>query len=159
MERVPDGERSALVVDDDVFVSSALAEILTEEGYDVHTASNGFSALRQAAELRPSVMLLDLVLPERSGIDVLAELRADPATRDVAVVVVTGHPEHLNDVLLEEADGVIGKPFDLDELLAIVRRAIQRASTRRAEVAPVAATAHRQTPVRPRRPSGVRGRW
>jgi FixJ family two-component response regulator len=75
----------------------------------------------------------------------------------VAVVVVTGHPECLSEALLEEADGVVGKPFDLDELIAVVRRAIQRASTRRAEVAPVVAAQHRQTPVRPRRASGVRG--
>jgi CheY-like chemotaxis protein len=101
--------------------------------------------------------LLDLGRPARSGTDVLAELRADPATRDVAVVVVTGHPECLSEALLEEADGVVGKPFDLDELIAVVRRAIQRASTRRAEVAPVVAAQHRQTPVRPRRASGVRG--
>ena len=50
VEHVTRSDRIALVVDDDVFVLSAMAELLSEEGYDVHTSSNGFSALRQAAE-------------------------------------------------------------------------------------------------------------
>ena len=53
MEHVWLSERTALVVDDDAFILSALAEVLSEDGYDVHIASNGFSALRQAMELRP----------------------------------------------------------------------------------------------------------
>ena len=89
--------RTALVVDDDVFVLAAVADMLSEEGYDVHTASNGFSAMRQATELRPDVILLDLVLPERSGPEVLNELRTSAATRDLAVVVVSGHPGGLTD--------------------------------------------------------------
>src|SRR5712691_11263633 len=100
MDRVPHLDRIALVVDDDIFVLSALAELLSEEGYDVHTASNGFSAVRLALECRPAVILLDLVLPERSGTEVLAALRGDPATRDVAIVVVTGNPQLLTEAQL-----------------------------------------------------------
>src|ERR1700694_4194677 len=92
MDRVPRLERIALVVDDDIFVLSALAGLLSEECYDVHTASNGFSAVRLALECQPAVILLDLVLPERSGTEVLAALRADPATHAVAIVRVGGHP-------------------------------------------------------------------
>jgi two-component system KDP operon response regulator KdpE len=136
-------DRTALVVDDDVFVVSALAEILDEEGYDVHTATNGFSALRQATELKPAVVLLDLFLPERSGMEVLHDLRSDCATRDVAIVIVTGHPDALSEIQLTEADGFVAKPFDIAELVATVHRAVQRAATRRAEVAPVIAAAHR----------------
>src|SRR2546425_755803 len=77
---------TALVVDDDVFVLAAIADMLSEEGYDVHTASNGFSAIRHAADLRPDVMLLDLVLPERSGPEVLSELRNGAATRHAACI-------------------------------------------------------------------------
>jgi CheY-like chemotaxis protein len=143
--------RTALVVDDDAFVVSALAEMLSEEGYDVHTATNGFSAVRQVADYQPSVILLDLRLPERSGRDVLNELRSDPATRDVAIIVVTGHPDELTEADLAEADGLVAKPFDIDDLLAAVRRAIQHASSRRAEVAPVSATGHRDGSARARR--------
>jgi len=156
MDHAPRTDRIALVVDDDAFVLSAMAELLSEEGYDVHTSSNGFSALRRAAEYRPVVILLDLVLPERSGGDVLAELRADPATRDIAVVLVTGNPQFLTEAQIAEADGVVLKPFDVDELLQTVYRAIQKAANRRAEVVPVAAMAHRLQTSRQRRATATR---
>jgi CheY-like chemotaxis protein len=136
-----------------------VAEILEEEGYDVHTASNGFSALRQATECRPAVILLDLILPERSGIEVLADLRGDPATHDVAIVLVTGNPQLLTEAQIAEADGVVLKPFDVDELLKTVHRAVLRASTRRTEVVPVAAAVHLVPAARQRgRPSARRTR-
>ena len=156
MEHVWLPERTALVVDDDAFILSALAEVLSEDGYDVHIASNGFSALRQAIELRPTVMLLDLVLPERSGQDILRDLRADPATRDMAIVVVTGHAECLNAAQLTEIDGLVAKPFDLGDLLVTVQRAVQRAAGRRAEVPPVMAALHRDAAGRSRYPTGIR---
>ena len=147
MEHVSQPERTALVVDDDVFMLAAVAEMLSEDGYDVHTASNGFSALRQVTQLRPAVLLLDLVLPERSGEDVLRELRSDPATREMAIVVVTGHPDGLTDAQIAETDGLVVKPFDEEDLLLTVHRAIVRAAARHAEVAPVLAVAHREAPV------------
>jgi CheY-like chemotaxis protein len=153
MDRPLGPERTALVVDDDMFMVSALAELLEEDGYDVHTATNGFSALRRAVEQRPSVILLDVALPERSGKELLEDLRADPATRDLAVVFVTGYAEQLTESERAEADGVIGKPFDVSELLTTVQRALQRAAARRAEVAPVAATSHRPAGVRSTRRS------
>jgi CheY-like chemotaxis protein len=147
MDHAPRRERTALVVDDDVFVVSALAELLEEDGFDVHTATNGFSALRQLAEVRPSVVLLDLLLPERSGVELLHDLRTDPATRDLAIVAVTGHPDALNEAQLAETDGLVTKPFDADDLLATVNRAVQKASARRAEVAPVATSLRHVPPV------------
>jgi two-component system chemotaxis response regulator CheY len=161
MEHASRWDRTALVVDDDAFVVSALAELLEEDGFDVHTASNGFSALRQALELRPAVMLLDLALPERSGGDLLHDLRADPLTRDMAIVVVSGHADALSESQIAETDGVIPKPWDEAELLLTVHRAVQRAASRRAEVAPIAAVSHRETASRARlasTPRRTRGR-
>jgi CheY-like chemotaxis protein len=160
MEHAPRLDRTALVVDDDVFLVSALAELLEEDGFDVHTATNGFSAMRQAAELRPAVMLLDLSLPERSGNELLEDLRADPLTHHMAIVVVTGHPDGLSETQIAETDGVVSKPFDDTELLLTVHRALQRAATRRAEVAPVAVS-HLASAARARRaasPRRTRGR-
>jgi len=156
MEHAPRVERTALVIDDDKFVVSALAELLEDDGFDVHTATNGFSALRQALELRPSLILLDLALPERTGDELLEDLRADQLTRDLAIVVVTGYVERLSEKQIAETDGVIGKPFDANELLDTIQHAMQRAACRRAEVAPVTALAHRQVDIRPRRAPSVR---
>lgn len=161
MEHASRADRTALVVDDDIFVVSALAEILEEEGFDVHTATNGFSAQRLANELRPAIMLLDLALPERSGIDLLKDLRSEPNTRDMAIVIVTGHIDRLPETQVGEIDGLVTKPFDIAELTSTVQRAMQRAAIRRAEVAPapVVALVHRDGPVRNRRvASRTRGR-
>jgi DNA-binding response OmpR family regulator len=148
-------DHSALVVDDDAFMLAALAELLSEDGYDVHTASNGFSALRLANELHPAVIVLDLVLPERSGMDVLRDLRGDAATRDMGIVIVTGHVDALTPAMVAETDAVVAKPFDEDELLLAVHRALLRAVARRDEVAPVAATVHRDALARARRAAGA----
>ena len=157
LELPPRLDRTALVIDDDKFVVSALAELLEDDGFDVHTATNGFSALRQAIEFRPAVALLDLALPERSGIELLADLRADPTTREMAIVIVSGHVDGLSDAAVADTDGVITKPFDAVELLETVHRAIQRAAARRAEVAPaVVGVVHRDTGLRTRRPTTAR---
>ncbi len=128
---------TALVVDDDVCVRSLLAELLDEEGFEVHTASNGFSGLRLAAESRPHVILLDLVLPEVSGQEMLRELRENPLTRDAAIVIVSGNADSLLDQQLAEVDAVVRKPFDVAMLIATLHQAVQRAAHRLAEVQPV----------------------
>src|SRR5438045_1520451 len=104
---------TALVVDDDVCVRAMLTELLIEEGFDVRQASNGFSGLRLATEQRPQVILLDLVLPELSGADVLHELRENALTRESAIVVVTGNADSLSDKQMAEVDAVVRKPFDI----------------------------------------------
>ncbi len=129
---------SALVVDDDMVMRALLAELLEEEGFNVHTASNGFSGLRFATEHRPQLILLDLVLPELSGPELLRELRADQHTRDAAIVIVTGNAALLPEWQLADVDAVVNKPFDVESLLATMHRAVQRASSRAAEVQPVA---------------------
>lgn len=128
---------TALVVDDDVCVRSLLAELLIEEGFDVSQASNGFSGLRLATENRPNVILLDLVLPELSGLELLRELREHHLTREVAIVIVSGNTDTLSDKQMAEVDAVVRKPFDISGLVATLRQAVQRAAHRAAEVAPV----------------------
>ena len=148
---------TALVVDDDVCVRAILVELLAEEGFDVSQASNGFSGLRQAAESRPHLILLDLLLPEVSGIEVLRELREKQGMRDTAIVIVTANPDQLSEAQLADIDGVVCKPFDIIALVATVNQAVQRAAHRAAEVMPVSATTpavHERRPVRP-----IGGKW
>lgn len=138
---------TALIIDDDVMMRVALAELLDEEGFDVHQASNGFSGLRQAAELHPRLVLLDLMLPELSGVDVLREIRATFAVRDMVIVVISGSPDQLSEEQMAEADAVVRKPFDVLALMSTIHRAVQRAHTRAVEVQPTTpqpsvATAH-----------------
>jgi DNA-binding response OmpR family regulator len=116
----------ALVVENDPWIRLVMCDLLAQAGYRVAQASNGFSALRLAQREPLAMVLLDLVLPERSGLSVLAELRAAPATAHVPAIVVSRHSQILRDAVMQ-ADAVIAKPFAIDTLLAEVNRSRQRA--------------------------------
>jgi CheY-like chemotaxis protein len=146
---------SALIVDDDVAMRALLAELLEEEGFNVTTASNGFSGLRLATEQQPRLILLNLVLPELSGAEMLHELRSDQHLRELAIVVVSGNAELLSERQAAQVDAIVRKPFDISSFLATVHRAVQRASSR-AEVAPVAPVLPGHDPRRLRRRAATR---
>ena len=110
-----------LVVEDDPSVRGLLHTLLSAEGYDVVTASDGLAGLVKAAATRPALMLLDLMMPDLGGVRVLEELQDDPDLADTPVVVVTGKVDAvrgMRDVLGE--DRVFVKPFAVAELLARV---------------------------------------
>jgi two-component system phosphate regulon response regulator PhoB len=126
------GER-VLVVDDEPDIAALVAYHLARTGYRVSTAATGGDALAAAARERPALVVLDLMLPDRSGFDVLERLRADEATRAVAVLMLTargGEPDRIRGLSLG-ADDYLAKPFSPQELVlrvgAILRRAAQRA--------------------------------
>jgi CheY-like chemotaxis protein len=79
-----------LLVDDSKFLRLATERALTRAGYTVCTASDGQQALEIARERHPDLILLDMLLPGMTGPDVLKALKKDPATKDIAVVVLTG---------------------------------------------------------------------
>ena len=97
--------------------------------------------LRQAAETRPQLILLDLTLPEVSGLEVLRELREKQGMRETAIVIVTANPDQLSEAQLAEIDAVVRKPFDVIELVATLNQAVQRAAHRAAEFQRVLAAA------------------
>jgi DNA-binding response OmpR family regulator len=107
-----------LVVEDDPSVRGLLHTLLTGEGYEVTTASDGLAGLVKASSAKPHLMLLDLMMPDLGGVRVLEELQADPALADVPVIVVTGKLEAVPALrkLLGE-DNVFVKPFGVTELL------------------------------------------
>lgn len=107
-----------LVVEDDPSVRGLLHTLLTGEGYEVTTASDGLAGLVKASSSRPDLMLLDLMMPDLGGIRVLEELRDDPTMADIPVIVVTGKLEAVPPLrgLLGE-DNVFVKPFGVTELL------------------------------------------
>lgn len=110
-----------LVVEDDPSVRGLLQTLLSAEGYDVVTASDGLAGLVKATHQRPALILLDLMMPDLGGVRVLEEMRDDPALTTVPVVVVTGKVDAvpgMRAVLGEH--NVIVKPFAVAELLARV---------------------------------------
>jgi two-component system phosphate regulon response regulator PhoB len=110
-----------LVVEDDPSVRGLLHTLLSAEGYDVVTASDGLAGLVKAAATRPALMLLDLMMPDLGGVRVLEEVRDDPELADTPVIIVTGKIDavpSMRDLLGE--DHVFVKPFAVAELLARV---------------------------------------
>lgn len=116
----------ALVVEHDPWIRLVMCDVLAQAGFRVASASNGFSAVRLARREPLALVVLDLVLPEQSGLSVLAELKATPATARVPVIVISGHPQALRDAVTQ-ADAVIAKPFGTDTLRAEVSRSRRRA--------------------------------
>jgi DNA-binding response OmpR family regulator len=110
-----------LVVEDDPSVRGLLHTLLTAEGYDVSTASDGLAGLVKAAQTLPDLILLDLMMPDLGGVRVLEELRDDPELDETPVVVVTGQVDAVPGMrrVLGE-DNVFVKPFAVAELLARV---------------------------------------
>ena len=110
-----------LVVEDDPSVRGLLHTLLSAEGYDVSTASDGLAGLVKATATHPSLVLLDLMMPDLGGVRVLEELRDDPELADIPVIVVTGKIDAVPGMraLLGE-DNVFVKPFAVAELLTRV---------------------------------------
>lgn len=114
-----------LVVDDDPDFQEFLAVLLTGEGYDVTTTDSVIGARVLARRLQPRAILLDLGLPYRTGGLLLGELKADPRTAHIPVIVVSGMPEALAGPRRALAAGIIRKPFEAQALLDALRRALQ----------------------------------
>ena len=116
-----------LVIDDEPQILRALRINLSVRGYEVVTAATGAEALRTAAEHRPDVVVLDLGLPDMSGIDVLDGLRG---WLTAPVIVLSARTDTLDKVeaLDAGADDYVTKPFGMDEFLARLRAAVRRSS-------------------------------
>ncbi len=129
MNPAPPTADRILVVDDEPEIVALVAYHLVKAGYRVTTASSGQDALDMARRERPALIVLDLMLPGISGFDVLEHVRADDATRDVAVLLLTARREEPDRIrgLSLGADDYLTKPFSPAELVlrvgAILRRA------------------------------------
>jgi DNA-binding response OmpR family regulator len=110
-----------LVVEDDPSVRGLLQTLLSAEGYDVVTASDGLAGLVKATSSPPALVLLDLMMPDLGGVRVLEEMRDDPELADIPVIVVTGKVDAVPGMrTLLGDDNVFLKPFAVGELLARV---------------------------------------
>lgn len=119
---VPQG--LVLIVEDDPAAREFYRSLLRQAGLNVVAVDDGFAALQVIETRPPDAVILDLALPRVSGRDVYRELKARPATRNIPIVVVTGHDT--SD--LDEADfaGVLHKPLDPHDLVTIVKARVRR---------------------------------
>jgi CheY-like chemotaxis protein len=115
-----DAGARVLLVDDDPQIHDLIGTMLEREGYRVEHASDGQEALTRARELRPSVILLDVMMPKMDGWTVLGKLKEDPDLATIPVVIVSLLDERPLGMSLGAAD-VLSKPVDRAQLVSMVR--------------------------------------
>ncbi len=113
--------KTLLVVDDEVGVTEALQDLLSEEGFAVLTARNGKDGLKRIAEKRPDLILLDYMMPVMDGRELLLTVQADAAHRDIPVILMSAMPRSSIPQDCKPA-AFLRKPFEIDQLLAEVGR-------------------------------------
>lgn len=129
--------KKILVVDDDPDVVLFLSTVLQDHGFDAIEASNGHVGLERAAEDHPDLILLDLMMPEKSGISMLKDLKADARLEKIPVIMVTGVSGETGidlesffgkktagraDHSIPRPEGYIEKPVDPQRLLSLIRK-------------------------------------
>lgn len=116
-----------LVVDDEPPVANALARMISKDGYDVEIAEDGARSLVSIANKLPDVILLDLMLPGLTGLEVCQRLKRELRTRLIPVILITGADERENRIrgLEAGADDFLAKPVDQRELLVRVRSLVR----------------------------------
>ena len=126
-----DGEPAAisgtvLIIDDEAGIRESLQTLLELEGYDVETAATGQQGLNRLSQRTFDLILLDLALPDRNGLDILAELRAQDPGVSVIMITAYGTVENAVRAMQSGAANFVQKPWDNEKLLADVRAAVAR---------------------------------
>ncbi len=121
-----------LIIDDDPDLRKLLRGLLERMGFAVAEAPDGRAGLKQAALLRPDAVILDVMMPGLTGMEVLRELRADPRTRQLRVLMLSAHGDTPQRVvgLNEGADDYLPKPFEPQELAARLKALLRRETPR-----------------------------
>ena len=117
-----------LVVEDEPDIQKLIRFHLDEEGYQVEVADSGQAGLEAIRRRRPSLVVLDLMLPDRSGTEVCRDIRGDPDLADLPVIMVTARTEEVDRLAGFElgADDYVAKPFSPRELVARVKGILRR---------------------------------
>ena len=123
-----------LVIEDERDLQQVLAYNLRREGHEVLQALEGAEGLRMARSQKPGMVLLDLMLPDLPGTEVCKALKAEPATREIPVLMLTAKGEEIDRVLGFElgAEDYVVKPFSVRELLLRIQAILRRVQSARA---------------------------
>src|SRR5438132_2897601 len=117
---------TVLIIDDEAGIRESLQTLLELEGYDVETAATGQQGLNRLSQRTFDLILLDLALPDRNGLDILAELRAQDPGVSVIMITAYGTVENAVRAMQSGAANFVQKPWDNEKLLADVRAAVAR---------------------------------
>lgn len=121
-----------LIAEDEPGILESLDFILRRAGWTTSSAVDGDTVLDAARRLAPRLVVLDLMLPKLSGFEVLKQIKADPATRDIPVLVLTAKGQQRDRQIVEElgADGFVTKPYANADVIAAAQRLLDAARPR-----------------------------
>ena len=121
--------KTILYIEDEPEMIDLVKLILTRKGYDVIGATGGREGLDKVRAIIPDLVLLDLMMPDIEGWDVYQQMRADEATREIPVIVVTAKAQNIDKVLglhIAKVDDYISKPFSPQELVSSVEKVLAK---------------------------------
>ena len=118
------GAPLVMVVDDSLTVRKITSRMLTREGYEFITAKDGVDALQQLQDVKPDCILLDVEMPRMDGFEFARNVRADPETRGIPIIMITSRSadKHRNHALEIGVNEYMGKPYQEEQLLALIKR-------------------------------------
>jgi DNA-binding response OmpR family regulator len=127
-----------LVVDDDRDVAQSIELSLRRRGFRVTLAHSGVEALKTLRRYRPDIVILDILMPGMSGLEVCRHLRTDPNTAALPIIFLTARGQEQDRIegLRAGADDYLGKPFNLEELILRVKAVLRRAQNDRVQEQP-----------------------
>ncbi len=128
-----DNKKLILVVDDDPDLVDSISAKLEANNFRTMQAYDGIQAWEKIRQEKPDLVILDVMMPNKDGYEVCAELKKDPQFKDIVVVLLTGVTDYIqktsythHEGKTTEADDFIPKPIDLDKLMDIVRENLMR---------------------------------
>lgn len=121
------GKAHILVVDDEPAVSGLIETVLSKDGYQVSVASSGFEGISLAAKLHPSLILMDISMPDIDGYEATKQIKGDPFLKDIPVIFLTGRSASEDGGRAFATGGLtyMRKPFTNQQLRDLVNLAIQ----------------------------------
>ena len=119
-----------LIVEDEPSILDSLDFILKRAGWNISAVTDGDAAISAVGELNPKVLVLDVMLPKKSGFEVLKHLRAQQNTRDLPILMLTAKGQQQDRRIAEElgANGFVTKPYSNSEVVDAVRQLMEQAA-------------------------------
>ena len=118
-----------LCIEDEPEMIDLIRLILGRKGFEVHGAPGGVEGIKMVREMKPDLVLLDLMMPDMDGWEVYQQMKAEPTTRDIPVIVVTAKAQNIDKVLglhIAKVDDYIAKPFSPQELMESVEKVFSK---------------------------------
>jgi two-component system alkaline phosphatase synthesis response regulator PhoP/two-component system response regulator VicR len=123
-------KKTVLVVDDQPHIVRLIQVNLEKEGLQVSTAGDGVEGMAKVRQVKPDLVILDVIMPRKDGFEVLREMKADPELEGIPVVMLTvkTHNADIVEGLKEGAELYLPKPFHPKELVSLVKRVLETGS-------------------------------